>query len=354
MLRHVIAPAHAFAQIPNVILRHPRLSSDAKNLLNWQLSLPSNEKQCLSDTARQAGVKKCAFQKAKRQLLDEGFLHQWTVQKDGGLFATIQLISNTPLSAKEALAVRDGLRPAPGGARIDRDAGEGEGQPSVGKPAAGQPTGPVAGRLPEENTGEITTQPTSPHPEPEAEPPPSETAGPVGGRESAQAERAAAEALLLSLGRLDPQLAMPAHTARRWAPLAAKWLAGGMSPLGIRHALTDGLEGARNPLGALRWRLENTLPEVPEITPPPPSDPRPEARVTGMRECRTRHTQPRLFTPPPGSDEELCPDCRVSGHPESASTPESAGSGYAEFTAARGRRPSARGRVRGRHAERKE
>ncbi len=175
MLRHVTAPACAFAQIPNVILRHPRLSSDAKNLLNWQLSLPADDAQCLSETARKAGIKKCAFQNAKRQLLDEGYLHQWRVRKDGGRFATVQLVSNTPLSAKEALAVRDGLRPAPGGARFSERVHK-DGPPSAAQPTPGEPTGPAVGRLPKKNTGENTTQPTGPAPEPAGGPPESSTA----------------------------------------------------------------------------------------------------------------------------------------------------------------------------------
>jgi hypothetical protein len=353
MLRHVIAPAHAFAQIPNVILRHPRLSSDAKNLLNWQLSLPRDERQCLSETARVAGIKKCAFQRAKRQLLDEGYLHQWTVQKADGLFLTIQLISNTVLSAKEALAVRDGLRPAPGGACLTAAMG-GRGQPGAAEPTTGEPTGPSVGRQPEENTREDTTQPTGPAGEGGDEPPRTHTAaGPGGGQGAAEGEApreragslAAAETLLLSLGRVDPQLAVPVRTARSWAPLAAKWLDSGLSPLRIRNVLTEGLDSARKPLGALRWRLEHALPQVPHSPPPVPeaAASTQQPRTTRMRECRTRHTQPRLFTPPPGSDEELCPDCRTQAVPELAPPPLSASSGYAVFAEVRQAKRSAAG-----------
>jgi hypothetical protein len=342
MLRHAIAPARSFAQIPNVILRHPRLSSDAKNLLNWQLSLPAGDTQCLSETARRAGIKKCAFQNAKRQLLDEGYLHEWRVRTEGGRFATVQLVSNTPLSSKEALAVRDGLRPAPGGARFSERAND-DGRPSAAQPAPGAPTGPPAGRLPERNTGENTTRPTGPAPEPAGGPPESttpdtepgadRTEAPARNAERAPATHAAAEALLLSLGRFDPQLAMSPHTARRWAPFAAQWLESGLSKLRIRNALTEGLDSARKPLGALHWRLQHALPDA---TPPPqataPAAPAPEPRVARMRECITRHEQPRLFTPPSRSDEKLCPDCRtIQVSPPSLE----ASSGYAVYAAAR-------------------
>jgi hypothetical protein len=166
MLRHATAPARAFAQIPNAILRHPRLSSDAKTLLNWQLSLPPGDRQCLSDTARRAGIGKCAFQNAKRQLRDEGYLHEWRTQTGGGRFVTVQLVSNSPLSAKEAIAVRDGLQPAPGAAHLAAGA---DGPPSDRKPAAGEPTGQAVDRHPEENTGKNTHQPASCAPEGAAE-----------------------------------------------------------------------------------------------------------------------------------------------------------------------------------------
>ncbi|EST36835.1 hypothetical protein N566_16100 [Streptomycetaceae bacterium MP113-05] len=347
MLRHAIAPARAFAQIPNAILRHPRLSSDAKTLLNWQLSLPPGDRQCLSDTARRAGIGKCAFQNAKRQLRDEGYLHEWRKQAGGGRFVTVQLVSNAPLSTKEALAVRDGLRPTPGGARLSRDAGEG--RPSARNPAAGEPTGPPVGRPPEKNTGENTTQPTGPAREPADEPPqaptPEPPTGGQGPEESAQvssAGLAAAETLLLSLGRLDPQLSLPVGTARNWAPLAAKWLDSGLSALRIRHALTEGLETARKPLGALRWRLEHALPEAPPTPVPVPetTSAKPEPRTSRMRECRTRHTQPRLFTPPPGGDEGLCPDCRVLGRRRAEPLPPPTSTGYAAFRTARQARHS--------------
>ncbi|MFR9755065.1 hypothetical protein [Streptomyces sp. TR06-5] len=127
---------------------------------------------------------------------------------------------------------------------------------------------------------------------------------------------------------------MSARTARRWAPLAAKWLETGLSKLRIRQALTEGLDSARKPLGALHWRLQHALPEA---TPPSAQAtaaeaPTPEPRVARMRECTTRHGQPRLFTPPPGADETLCPDCRTHRAP---SPPLTASSGFAAYAAAR-------------------
>lgn len=320
VLRHVISPAHSFAQIPNAILRHPRLSADAKTLLTWQLSLPSDARQCLSETARRANIKKTAFQNAKQQLMEEGYAHEWRVRVDSGRCVTIQLISNVPLSAKQAIAVRDGLRPAPKGARL-HGAG-GCRQPTTAPPTAGQPTGRRACRQPQKDPGENTPPTTTPAPEPQV---------PDGHRDDG-------ERLLRSLAYGDRSLAMSARTARHWAPLAAAWLDSGMPRDRIRRALTDGLGDARNPLGALRWRLEHALPD--DCAAPAPASasssktPPEPPRLRGMRECRTRHTQPRLFLPRPGHEDDRCADCRAEQAADAAPTTP-AGAGYAEYLAAR-------------------
>ncbi len=313
MLRHVISPAHSYAQIPNAILRHPTLSADAKTLLTWQLSLPAGAKQSLSETARRANIKKVAFQNAKRQLLETQYLHEWRMRVDSGRCVTVQLVSNEPLSAKQALAVRDGPQPVPTGARMHGPSGHRE--PTAAQPAAGQPTGRPACRQPQKDLGGNTSQPTTPASDP--------------GEHRDDGERP-----LRSLGYGDLRLAMPARTARRWASLAAAWLDSGMPHDRIRRALTDGLGDARNPLGVLRWRLEHALPDS-VTTPPRPAPTAPEPpRLPGMRECRTRHTQPRLFLPRPGHDDDRCPDCRAEGAAGSAPSAP-VGAGYAAFLAAR-------------------
>ncbi|MCC3768583.1 hypothetical protein K6I34_000495, partial [Streptomyces sp. UNOC14_S4] len=137
MLRHAIAPARFFSQVPNEIIRHPRLSSDAVRLLSWQLSLPEGADQPLSETAKRAGIKKAGFIRAKRELAAEGYLHEWRRQGTDGRWATTQLISNVPLSAEDAAAVRDG-------------------RPAAGIPTAGGPEGRAVGR-PQKNTVENTS-----------------------------------------------------------------------------------------------------------------------------------------------------------------------------------------------------
>ncbi len=255
MLKHAIAPTRFFTQVSNEIIRHPRLSSDAVRLLTWQLSLPDGVDQRLSKTAEQAGIKKTAFTRAKRELAAEGYFHEWRGQGAGGLWRTRQLVSNVPLSEEQALAVRDGVTP-----------------PSDAPPAVGEPSRPAVGRSQEENTGENTSHPL--------------------------AERGARA------------LAAVCHTERRLrrisgrdveqlAPLAGEWLSRGATLQEMRQELTDGLpDRVHSPVGILRDRLTRKMPE-PAPEPAPRPNPlracgggcgrviRPVADETECRDCRT-------------------------------------------------------------------
>lgn len=289
MLRHVIAPARNYSQVPNEILRHPRLNSDAVRLLTWQLSLHPDDRQSLSKTAERAGIKKRAFQRAKKQLLDEGFLHEWRQQGERGHWLTLQLVSNLSLSPAEALAARDGLPPA------DKKP---QAPPSAPVRATGRPTRRAVGRQPRKDVGDNTTEPP---PSPEA------------------------VDLLLGLARTEPALAMNRGKARKWASLLVPWLEGGLAHEQIHHVLTQGIRETRNPIGVLLWRLAHARPEIAAPAAQPPS------RLAGMRECEGRHTQPRLCLPVPGAARALCPECRT----EPAVTTPGNGTGYATFRAAR-------------------
>ena len=289
MHRHVIAPTRFFSQVPNEIIRHPRLSANAVRLLTWQLSLPEDADEPLWKTAERAGIGKIAFQRAKSQLRSERYLFEWRHQNAQGRWVTVQLVTNTPLSPDEAQARAQARAHAPAAPH-----------PAATPPAAGTPADRPATRQPRRTPEENTSHPAyAPH----------TTEG---------------ETLLLSLARTAPRLAMPRSKARRWAPLLAPWLELGMTPDAVRRTLLTGLERARSPLGALRWRLEHALPE--------PAGPPREPRVTRMRECAGTHTQPRLFAPV--DDEERCADCRraTRGTAPSAHAP---GPGLAAFRTAR-------------------
>ncbi|MFF3685285.1 hypothetical protein [Streptomyces sp. NPDC002187] len=271
MFRHVIPPARFYSQVPNDLIRHPRLNSDAFRLLSWQLSLPADKHESLSATAERAGIKPKAFQRAKQQLRDEGYFHEWKEQGPGGLWRTRQLVSNVPLTAEEVARLREAapVEPAPTAP-----------EPAAGERTVGEPKDPSVGRHPEEAPGVNTSNP----------PPPD------------QADTEARQ-LVAALRELDPRLCVPRGMLRQLAALAAQWLRLGHTPEAVRDGIRRGLpavgESIHRPGGLVRYLLR----EVPPVEAPPEPP-----KVALMRECTGEHTQPRLFRPV--ADEGLCPDCR--------------------------------------------
>ncbi|GAA0491566.1 hypothetical protein ACFQ2B_16390 [Streptomyces stramineus] len=274
MFRHAISPARFFTQVSNELIRHPRLSSDAVRLLLWQMSLPADAPQTLSETAKQAGIKKTAFLRAKRELIAEGYLHEWRSQGPRGWWSTRQLISNVPLSAEQAVEVRDGETP-----------------PADEEPAVGEPEGPPVGRHPEENTGENTYHPPGGVPEP-------------------LVQRGAHVLAAVSHG--ERRLRLTGRDVAALAPLAGEWLQRGAAVADLREALTAGLPGQiHSAAGLLRNRLMRKMPDAPTFAEQQAAERafRPvEPRVAGTRECAGDHVQPRLFRPV--ADELLCAECR--------------------------------------------
>ncbi|MFD8572688.1 hypothetical protein [Streptomyces sp. NPDC059639] len=281
MIRHAIPPARFFSQIPNDILRHPRLGSDAVRLLSWQLSLPEGAGDSLSKTAGRAGIGKVAFGRAKRELKAEGFLHEWRQQGVRGLWTTVQLVSNVPLSQDEAVAVRDG-EPVDGGPVAE---------PSGRQPAAGEPTRRAVGSHPERNIGDNPSH----HPAPQSA--------------EGHASEAARE-LVVSIVELEPRLAaVPRGMLPQLAALAQRWLDAGHRPGGVRGWVWRRLPGKGQrivrPGGLLRYVLSD-VPEVPGACETRSAGP---SRVAAMRECEGQHVQALLFRPV--SDEQLCRSCQL-------------------------------------------
>lgn len=281
MIRHAIPPARFFSQVPNEIVRHPRLSSDAVRLLTWQLSLPDDADESLSKTAGRAGIKKVGFLRAKHQLKDEGYLHEWREQVEGGRWRTRQLVSNVPLSAPEAALVRDGgTSPAPGG-RI---------------PTAGEPTRRAVGRHPHQHpSGNTSNRP--PHGEA------TEGTEESPGAPSDVAASPEAARVVADLHLLDPRLRVPRGMLRQLAALAGQWLALGHTADSVRaeikHALPADGRRVTHPGGLVRYVLRDA---------PQPPPPRPTPLVARLRECASpAHTQPLLFLPV--GDEATCADC---------------------------------------------
>ncbi len=264
MLKHAIAPARFFSQVPNEIIRHPRLSAAAVRLLTWQLSLPDDVNQPLSETAKRAGIKKTAFGRAKAELIAEGYVHEWRRQGPAGRWKTIQLVSNVALSAEEAAEVRDrGSRP------------------TVEEPTVGEPEGRSVGRHPE-NTEENTSNPPS---QPSTVPPP-------------LVERAGL--IVASVSHRDRRLRLTGRDVIQLAPLAGEWLLRGATVQEIREALTDGLpDRVHSPAALIHNRLTRKMPDLPPFAPSTPA-------AQPLRSCDGDCD--RVFRPL--GNETRCRDCR--------------------------------------------
>ncbi|MER6977023.1 hypothetical protein ABT317_08305 [Streptomyces carpinensis] len=321
--RHHIAPPRAYTQFSHDIIRHPRLSSDAVCLLTWQLSLPPGARESLSRTAERANIGACAFTRAKRQLKEEGFVHERRVQGSGGHWVTQQLVSNVPLTPAEAAKILGQVPVSPQLA------------PSPRIPAVGEPTSPPTGGHPKRDSGENTSH----HP---AEPPlVTETETETG---TTTDTLKAALALVAAFPRLSPDLRrIPRGMHDELARLVSRWLAAGHTATTIRTHILRGLPDDGTPVhrpgGLLRYLLRDVPDVIPAGRPPaavaaPPGSsahpstepgPRLSARLAGTRECEGDHVQPRLFRP--AGDESLCPQCasHASPRPESGSPSHSAG-----------------------------
>ncbi|MFF9057421.1 hypothetical protein ACF09K_01770 [Streptomyces sp. NPDC014882] len=317
--RHHIAPPRAFTQFSHGLIRHPRLSSDAVRLLTWQLSLPEGARESLSRTAERAGIGATAFTRAKRQLKDEGFVHERRLQGPGGHWVTQQLVSNVPLNPAEAakLLARMPVQasPAPVSPQV---------APSPRIPAVGAPTPPPADGHPRKDPGGNTSHRPAERdtPAPEAAEPP-DVPGPA----------EAARALVSSYRDLDPVLCtVPRSMHAELTDLTARWLAAGHAPAAVPHPHPAQPPRRRHPgppprrppaLPAPRRPTrvrtgQRVHPSGPEPRPPPPTaeQPRPDrlsARLTALRECEGDHVQATLFRP--AGDETLCRGCRDSPSP---------------------------------------
>ncbi|MFH9859813.1 hypothetical protein [Streptomyces sp. NPDC017202] len=323
--RHHIAPPRAFTQFSHDLIRHPRLSSDAVRLLTWQLSLPEGARDTLSRTAERANIGATAFTRAKRQLKDEGFVHERRVQGPGGHWVTQQLVSNVPLNPAEAAKLLARMPVGPGGGTMTERVSP-QVAPGRRNPAVGEPTAPLSDGHPDTDTrGDTSHRP--PEPPERTAPAVAEPAPPA--RPAAGTERFLEEAHALASGYrdLDPALrGIPRAMDAELTDLTARWLAAGHPPTAVRTHILRGLPdddtAVRRPGGLLRHLLRevppapvpapsastvDTLPSAPPAPPVHPAGPRLSARLTGTRECEGDHVQPMLFRPV--ADETRCPGC---------------------------------------------
>ncbi|MFF5797315.1 hypothetical protein [Streptomyces albogriseolus] len=301
--RHHIAPPRAFSQFSHDLIRHPRLSSDAVRLLTWQLSLPDGAREPLSRTAERARIGACAFTRAKRQLKEEGFVHERRLQGPGGHWVTQQLVSNVPLSAAEAAKLL---------ARMPVHTPSADASPQVAPspriPTVGTPTPPPTDGHPRKDPGENTFHhPAERRPDPEPEPAPQATEVPE-----------AARTLVAALPHLSPDLRrIPRGMYDELARLVSRWLAAGHTPAAVRTHILRGLPDDGTPVhrpgGLLRYLLRDVPPAPgPDTTPAAehPAPARPSSRLSALRECEGDHVQATLFRPT--GDETHCGRCLSS------------------------------------------
>ncbi|MFJ2090219.1 hypothetical protein ACIOEW_13230 [Streptomyces sp. NPDC087901] len=254
MLCHAISPSYGFVKAAHDIVRHPKLTSDAKILITYVQGLPEKwSGRPLGEHAKRLGIKGRAYQKAKGLLKEHGFVHEWRRQDDGGLWVTDQLLSNVPLADHEARRIHDKRAESP-------QVGPSDHYPTVGQPR----TRSVGGYLPK---GEEPEKNSS-HPPAEDPKPADETVEP----DPTDPQVIEAEGVLLSLARVDGQLRLGAREARRLAGTAAEWLRRGVDAAGLRLALSRGLpeDGVRFPFGFLGKRLEIMMPSPVRVEEPAP------------------------------------------------------------------------------------
>ncbi|MER7728072.1 hypothetical protein [Streptomyces sp. NPDC096323] len=251
MLCHAISPSYGYVKASHDIVRHSKLNSDAKILIAYVQGLPEAwAAKPLGEHAKKLGMKGRAYQKAKGQLKAHGFVHEWRRQDSAGLWVTDQLMSNVPLTDREARRIHD------------KNAESSQVGPSDHYPTVGQPrTRFVGGHLPEGEEREKNSS-HPPTEEPKVADETAEAEAEVVEPEPTDPQVIEAERVLLSLRHADRQLRLGAREARRLAVTAAEWLRRGVDSAELRLALTRGLpeNGVKFPFGFLGKRLDMMMP----------------------------------------------------------------------------------------------
>ncbi|MFJ6250428.1 MULTISPECIES: hypothetical protein [unclassified Streptomyces] len=330
--RNVIAPTRAFGQYSHDIIRHPRLNSDAVRLLTWQLSLPRGARESLSRTAERARIGACAFTRAKRQLKDEGFVHERRVQGAGGHWITQQLVSSAPLTTDEAAKILARTPLPTCGEAVSPQVAPSPRNRAAGVPAVGAPEAPSTGGHPEKEPVEDTSNLPSVADEPADEPAdrPGDEPAPV-----TSPRQEEARALVGALPLLSPALRhIPPGMRDELTRLAARWLDAGHTSADVHEHVLRGLPGAGTPVHRPGGLVRYLLRDVPPRALPQPNDfsasgPRLSSRLEGARECSGDHVQPMLFRPV--GDETLCARCaaRTPDRPSASSDREAHGAAHA-------------------------
>ncbi|MFD7296947.1 hypothetical protein ACFV9W_26980 [Streptomyces sp. NPDC059897] len=230
MLKHAIPPARFFSQVPNEIIRNPRLNGTAVRLLLWALSLPEGSRETVQSLGEKMPEGRLAVRRARRQLEEEGYLHTRRRQDpETGRWTTQVLASNVPLTSPEEAAAVFG--------------------PSDQDPPVGGATEQALGAYPLGETPKDNTP----------------------NRGAAFLER---------LADREPTLRLGARDVESLAPLIDGALATGVTETDLRRCLTTDLPRTLRSAAALvRYRLENRPPTA--ASPPPVA----YERVAPLGEC---------------------------------------------------------------------
>ncbi|MER6401266.1 hypothetical protein ABT263_35285 [Kitasatospora sp. NPDC001603] len=287
MLLHAIAPSRDFTQIANSLVWDDELSDSAFRLLVRALALGPAKARATTVTALAAGLSggRVTTDRARRQLARAGLLHTTRRRGAAGQVRTESLLSSVPLGAAEAERLFDG--------QFERVGRSGHGvPPDAGKRSRGSSSVRSSGTALPGVTPRVNTTPLPPPPALE----PAGTWGEFTEHGFGEGGSTEAERALLELRRIDPRLTLGAREVRRLAPLAAEWLARGVSSAALRAALTSGLpDQVKSPAALVRWRLEGKMPA--------PLEP---STVTAPVCCDSCD---RAFRPVNG--EHRCGDCRT-------------------------------------------
>ncbi len=265
-----------YLQAPHEIIRHRRLTGTAKSLLLWALSLRPTTEETLQSIGTQMAEGKMAFSRARKQLIDEGYVLVRRENTAGGHWFTRILVSSVPLL--ETAAVESAWAAA-----LDR-------APEGGMPTAGNPGTREVGSSPErENTGKNTTHPAAPAEAVEPPQPPEPSEPP---------EFADAARTLVRISGEDRRVRLGLVEALKLAPLVVQWRTHGGTEADLRTALLAGLPPQVFSASALlRRRLEAKMP-------PPPT---PRAAAPPRHECELCRAPVPVAGRCPGCAGQLAP-----------------------------------------------
>ncbi|MBH1936411.1 hypothetical protein I5Q34_19385 [Streptomyces sp. AV19] len=76
LLVHVAPLGSDVTLVPHELITDPRLGSEAVHLALWLLSEPEGSDLSIEEVARQAGIRKSRFLRAKRELTKAGYLQE--------------------------------------------------------------------------------------------------------------------------------------------------------------------------------------------------------------------------------------------------------------------------------------